>query len=58
MTLSSVLILIQFDEPTTLPKRPAAGNKTGKEVDIRLNSFEVMAFPSKPVWQYDVSTHV
>lgn len=38
----------------TFPARPAQPNNTGREVNIKLNTFHVQNFPTKPVYQYDV----
>ncbi|TKA61731.1 hypothetical protein B0A49_11611, partial [Cryomyces minteri] len=43
----------KYDVPTDLPKRPAA-NKTGKEIVVGLNTFNIAAYPTKAVYQYDV----
>lgn len=37
------------------PKRPEQLNKTGKPVEVKLNTFNVLSYPSKSIWQYDVS---
>lgn len=37
-----------------LPPRPQNLNTNGQEVQIGLNSFKVLSYPSKPVYQYDV----
>ncbi|KAK5279402.1 Protein argonaute, partial [Cryomyces antarcticus] len=42
----------KYDVPTDLPKRPAA-NKTGKEIVVGLNTFNIVAYPTKAVYQYD-----
>lgn len=46
----------QYDMPTELMARPKIGNTTGKEVTIEVNSFSVLQFPTKTVYQYDVSS--
>jgi len=37
-----------------IPKRPAP-SKLGREILVGLNTFNVMAFPQKKVYQYSVS---
>jgi len=44
----------QYAAPTELPIRPKT-NPTGREVSIKLNTFHVTQYPSKAVYQYDVS---
>lgn len=46
---------VTFDIDQNLPVRPPKGNSTGKPITIGLNSFNVVDFPSKAVYQYDVS---
>ncbi|KAF2144567.1 uncharacterized protein K452DRAFT_266507 [Aplosporella prunicola CBS 121167] len=43
-----------LDIPADMPKRPAKLNTQGREVVIGLNTFNVVAIPSKPIYQYDV----
>ncbi|KAI9724962.1 MAG: hypothetical protein M1812_000238 [Candelaria pacifica] len=43
-----------YDMPTELMARPKNGNTTGKEVTIDVNSFNVLQYPTKTVFQYDV----
>jgi eukaryotic translation initiation factor 2C len=38
-----------------LPSRPKKACSLGREVAIRLNTFHVLEFPSKPVHQYDIT---
>ncbi len=40
--------------PLKVPAKPAKPNMTGKEVTIGLNSYQVTAFPTQMVHQYDV----
>lgn len=40
--------------PSTLPLRPGI-NTTGKAIEIRVNQFKVAQWPTKDVYQYDVS---
>jgi len=49
-SLDSVLSGYSF-----LPVRPAALNKTGREIAVKLNTWHVTSFPIKPVYQWDVS---
>lgn len=53
MKLETYLGDPQHDVPTDLPKRTKL-NKTGKEVNVKLNTFNVIDFPREPVYQYDV----
>jgi eukaryotic translation initiation factor 2C len=41
--------------PTDMPSRPKDMNKLGKECTIGLNTYHVLKFPQKPVFQYDIS---
>lgn len=52
--LSSQLTMVQGTAIVNLPERNKLGNKTGRAVNIRLNTFNVSQYPSKPVHQYDV----
>lgn len=40
--------------PTAHPARPKLCT-LGREVNIGLNTFNVLSYPTKPVYQYDVS---
>ncbi|PVH96601.1 Piwi-domain-containing protein [Periconia macrospinosa] len=40
--------------PQNLPQRPTEFTKLGKETLVQLNSFNVLNYPSRDVWQYDV----
>jgi eukaryotic translation initiation factor 2C len=42
-----------YDQPSVLPPRPAA-SKLGQPAKIGLNTFNVIEYPSKPVYSYDV----
>ena len=42
-----------YDQPTILPTRPAP-SKLGQAVKIGLNTFNVIEYPTKKVYQYDV----
>ena len=44
----------QYDIPTILPKRPGF-NTTGQAVAVNINSFPILKFPDRTVYQYDVS---
>ncbi|OCL04728.1 Piwi-domain-containing protein [Glonium stellatum] len=46
---------VKFDLPPSLPPRPKKFNSLGKEISLTLNTFNVLALPTKPVWQYDVT---
>ena len=37
-----------------MPPRPKEMNKLGKECNVGLNTYHVLQFPKKPVYQYDV----
>ncbi|KKY16343.1 putative eukaryotic translation initiation factor 2c [Diplodia seriata] len=41
--------------PNYIPPRPAKLNMQGKEVPVKLNTFNVAQMPTKPVYQYDVN---
>lgn len=41
--------------PTTLMPRPQKFNSSGKEVGIYINSHRILSYPTKKIWQYDVS---
>ncbi|OJD34765.1 piwi domain-containing protein [Diplodia corticola] len=41
--------------PDFIPRRPGKLNMQGKEVPVKLNSFNVTQVPTKPVYQYDVN---
>jgi eukaryotic translation initiation factor 2C len=43
--------------PSTLPLRPGV-NTAGKAIQIRVNQFKVAQWPTKDVYQYDVSFHL
>ena len=45
----------QYEKPIPLMKRPERGNTTGTPVTLRLNAFKIKEFPTKNIWQYDVS---
>ncbi|KAF9638526.1 putative eukaryotic translation initiation factor 2c protein [Lasiodiplodia theobromae] len=45
----------QLAMPNFIPARPAKLNMQGKEVPVKLNTFNVMQMPTKPVYQYDVN---
>jgi eukaryotic translation initiation factor 2C len=47
--------IVKFELPPSLPPRPKKFNSLGKEISLTLNTFNVLALPTKPVWQYDVS---
>ncbi|PSN62707.1 Piwi-domain-containing protein [Corynespora cassiicola Philippines] len=41
--------------PDSLPQRPAHLNKLGREIVVRLNTFNVLQAPNTIIYQYDVS---
>jgi len=43
------------DIPQTLPSRPSQPNNQGRETVVQLNTFNVLQYPTKDVYQYDVS---
>lgn len=45
----------KMDIPEELPQRPEKFNTIGKEINIQLNTYPVLSFPKKKVYQYDVS---
>ena len=45
----------QYEKPIPLMKRPERGNATGQAVSLRINAFKIEEFPTKNIWQYDVS---
>ena len=45
----------QYELPTTLPRRPDF-NDTGDNCTVAINSYPVLEYPTKTVFQYDVST--
>lgn len=46
---------LKYAAPTNLPVRPLQHNKTGRDIAVKLNTWHVTKFPSKPVYQWDVS---
>lgn len=46
---------VKLAVPDSIPRRPAKLNMQGREVPVKLNTFNVVAMPSKHVYQYDVS---
>ena len=47
----------KFKTATIFPNRPAAQQKVGKEVQMRVNQFKVTQWPQKTVYQYNVRYH-
>lgn len=41
--------------PTTLMPRPPKFNASGKEAGVYINSHRILSYPTKKIWQYDVS---
>ena len=46
--------LMKYDIPVHTVARPGFNN-TGKEVELQVNAFPINKFPSRTVYQYDVS---
>lgn len=46
--------VVKYSVPVKTVPRPGFNN-TGKEVDISLNAYPITKFPSRNVYQYDVS---
>lgn len=46
---------IKSDISLTFPTRPSKPNSLGRETTVQLNTFNVQAYPTKKVYQYDVS---
>jgi hypothetical protein len=44
----------EYDVPAVLPSRPGF-NTTGQAVQVNLNSFPIIQYPDKTIYQYDVS---
>jgi len=44
----------EYDIPAVLPSRPGF-NTTGQAVQVNINSFPILQFPDKTIYQYDVS---
>jgi hypothetical protein len=44
----------QYLSSTSTVSRPGF-NTTGREVDLKLNAYPITQFPTRSVWQYDVS---
>ena len=44
----------KYGVPTDVVARPGF-NQTGKEIEVLLNAFPITKFPSRPIYQYDVS---
>lgn len=45
----------QYDTSVVLKKRPGF-NSTGKRIQVIVNAYVVLKFPSMAVYQYDVSS--
>ena len=45
----------KYSVPVDTVPRPGF-NTTGKEIEVKVNTFPIVKFPSKTVYQYDVST--
>ncbi|KAL2868226.1 uncharacterized protein BJX67DRAFT_49603 [Aspergillus lucknowensis] len=46
-----------YSVPVETVPRPGF-NQTGKEIEVQMNAFAIAKFPTKTVYQYDVSTPV
>lgn len=46
--------LEKYGVPTEVVPRPGF-NQTGKEIEVLINAFPITKFPSRPIYQYDVS---
>ncbi|KAI9845055.1 MAG: hypothetical protein M1838_001912 [Thelocarpon superellum] len=44
----------QYEVPTDLPPRPKVTTTLGREVAIKLNSYSILKYPDKTIYQYDV----
>lgn len=40
---------------TTLPRRPDAGGKSGKQIEVKTNFFKVSSLSQQPVHHYDIA---
>jgi eukaryotic translation initiation factor 2C len=50
---------VSYQFESSLPQRPPIGNKGGKAIAIRVNQYKVKDFPTRDIYQYDVSfTHL
>ncbi|KAK8243527.1 Piwi domain-containing protein [Phyllosticta capitalensis] len=43
-----------LEVPADIPKRPAKLNSQGKEINVKLNNFNVLSMPKSAIYQYDV----
>lgn len=48
--------LAKYDVSTDHVARPGFNN-TGKEIELALNAYPISKFPSRTIYQYDVSKH-
>lgn len=44
----------QYNVPVEFARRPGF-NATGKEINVAVNAYPIVQFPTKTVYQYDVS---
>ena len=47
--------MTKYAIPTQLMRRPAVGNTSGLAATVAINSYPIMSYPRKNVYQYDVS---
>lgn len=45
---------VKLEVPADIPKRPAKLNSQGKEINVKLNNFNVLSMPKSAIYQYDV----
>ncbi|KAI9823313.1 MAG: hypothetical protein M1832_002537 [Thelocarpon impressellum] len=45
---------VKYDIPTELPLRPKQTVSVGKEVNLRINSYNILKYPERTVYQYDI----
>ncbi|KAI9680849.1 MAG: hypothetical protein M1817_004289 [Caeruleum heppii] len=44
----------QFNVPKDLPRRPATGITVGKACTVKINSYDILQYPTQTVYQYDI----
>ena len=47
--------LAKYEVPTLCMRRPKEFNTSGQTAIVAINSYPVVAYPDKPIYQYDVS---
>lgn len=45
----------KFHAPVALAQRNGSYNTTGKEIQLSVNTYDITSYPTKIVYQYDVS---